>query len=54
MLLSTFRSYIAIYHEAVIVNVLEIIMYHRTAVESADDYLYEMIDYCYRKLVYLT
>ena len=36
---SSYRSYIAVYHEAVTVNMLEIIMFHRTAVESADEYL---------------
>lgn len=43
----------AIYHEAVICNLLEVILYHRTAVDNADNYLLEMIDYCYRKLLYL-
>lgn len=52
--LNSYRSYITIYHESVLCNILEIIMYHRTAVESAEDYLHELIDYCYRKLVYLT
>lgn len=52
--LNSYRSYITIYHESVVCNILEIIMFHRTAVESADDYLIELIDYCYRKLVYLT
>lgn len=52
--LNSYRSYITIYHEAVIVNMLEIIMYHRDAVEGADNFLIELIDYCYVKLVYLT
>ena len=52
--LSSFRTYLAIYHESVTCNLLEIIMFHRTAVEAADNYLHELIDYCYRKLVILT
>ena len=52
--LNSFRSYISIYHEAVTCNILEVILYHRTAVENADNYLIELIDYCYRKLLYLT
>lgn len=52
--LNTYRSYIAIYHEAVICNLLEVIMYHRTAVDSAEEFLVELIDYAYRKLITLT
>jgi hypothetical protein len=28
---------------------LEVLLYHRTALEAADDVLVELIDYCYRK-----
>jgi hypothetical protein len=35
-------------------NLLEILMYHRTAVDSSEEYLVELIDYCYRKLLTLT
>jgi len=31
------------------VNFLEVMLYHRTACEGADDTLVELIDYCYRK-----
>lgn len=51
---NTYRSYIAVYHEAVVCNILEVIMYHRTAVDSAEEFLIELIDYCYRKMLYLT
>ena len=47
--LSTIKSYICVYHEASICNLLEVILFHRTAVESV-----ELIDYCYRKLVNIT
>lgn len=42
-----------IYHEASIVNLLEVMLYHRTAAEGCDDALVELIDYCYRKFVTL-
>lgn len=51
---NSYRAYIVVFHEAVICNLLEVIMYHRTAVENADNYLLELIDYCYRKFLGLT
>jgi len=39
----------ALYHEASVTNLLEVVLYHRTACENADDVLVELIDYCYRK-----
>lgn len=41
------------YHEASVVNLLEVMLYHRTAAESCDDALVELIDYCYRKFLAL-
>ena len=35
-------------------NLLEIILYHRTACENSQDSLVELIDYCYRKFLNLT
>lgn len=37
------------YHEASVLNLLEVLLYHRTACEAVDDTLVELIDYCYRK-----
>lgn len=48
------KSYIAVgqthqlFHESVLVNLLESVLFHRTAVDAADDYLLELVDYCYR------
>ncbi|EGR28541.1 zinc mynd domain protein 10 [Ichthyophthirius multifiliis] len=53
LITNTYRNYIAIYHESVICNLLEVVMYHRTAIDSAEEYLVELIDYCYRKLLNL-
>jgi len=42
-----------LYHEATVCNILEIILYHRTACENSEDSLIELIDYLYRKLLNL-
>lgn len=52
--MSSFKSYICIYHEASICNLLEVLLYHRTAISSDEDSLVELIDYCYRKMVNMT
>lgn len=49
--LSSIKSYICMYHEASICNLLEVMLYHRTACENSEDGLVELIDYCYRKFV---
>ena len=51
--ISSIKSYICLYHEAAIGNLLEVLLYHRTACESSQDALAELIDYCYRKFIYL-
>jgi hypothetical protein len=49
--LSSIKSYICMYHESSICNLLEVLLYHRTACESSEDALVELIDYCYRKFI---
>jgi len=51
--LSALRSYVPIYHEASCINLLECCMFHRTSCEAAEDSVIDLMDYCYRKLVYL-
>lgn len=51
--LSTIKSYMCMYHEASIVNLMEVMLYHRTACENSEDALVELIDYCYRKFLNL-
>ena len=51
---SGIKSYMCLYHEATIVNLMEVMLYHRTACESGEDALVELIDYCYRKFINLT
>jgi hypothetical protein len=51
--LSSIKSYMCMYHEASICNLLEVFLYHKTACDSSDDALVEVIDYCYRKFLLL-
>jgi hypothetical protein len=51
--LSSMKAYILLYHEAVVCNLLEIMLFHKITCEAADDALLELIDYCYRKLIKL-
>mmetsp|Transcript_6717 Transcript_6717/g.6599 ORF Transcript_6717/g.6599 Transcript_6717/m.6599 type:complete len:279 (+) Transcript_6717:180-1016(+) len=52
--LSSVRSYMLIYHEGIVANLLEILLYHRTACEEAGDYLIDVVDWAYRKLIKIT
>ena len=48
---SSFRSYTSVYHEAVLCNLIEILFFHKSSVECGEEYLIDLIEYCYRKLV---
>lgn len=50
---SSLRSYIPVYHEASVANLLECCLFHRTSCEEAGDALVDLVDYCVRKLRYL-
>jgi len=47
------KVYSALFQEAVLANLIQIILFHSDAIEAAEDLLVELIDYCYRKLVAL-
>ena len=47
------RLYFILYHEATIVNLLEIILYHKHVVSEMGEKLIELIDYIARKLIRL-
>jgi len=47
--INSVRSYMTVYHEVSTLNFLEVLLFHRSACEAADDTLVELIDYCYRK-----
>jgi zinc finger MYND domain-containing protein 10 len=48
--MNSLKIYLALYHEAVIMNILEVFMFHRTAVDESGELLIEIIDYCYKKI----
>lgn len=52
--LNSIKMYMGMYHESSICNLLEVMLYHRTACESSDDGIVELIDYCYRLFVKMT
>lgn len=39
-----------VYHEAVVLNMLEVMLYHYTAVKESKGLLIEIVDYCYKKI----
>ena len=45
---STLKGYLVLFQEAVLCNLLETIVYHRTALDAAGEHLVELMDYCYR------
>ncbi|XP_064633011.1 zinc finger MYND domain-containing protein 10-like [Lineus longissimus] len=51
---TTFPIYMVLYHEATVANLLETVLFHRESCEVAEDSMLDLLDYCYRKLAYLT
>lgn len=49
------KTYMILYEEASLVNMLQILLYHQSSMEevSSDDALLELVDYCHRKLVHI-
>ncbi|CBZ54088.1 putative zinc finger MYND domain-containing protein [Neospora caninum Liverpool] len=43
-----------IYHEALLVNLLEVLLYHKTAAQAADAHLVDLVDYINRRVVDIT
>ena len=48
--LSSIKSYFILYHEAVIINLLENFLYSITACQACEDYLVDVIEYCYKMI----
>lgn len=47
-------SYLLLYHEAAVANLLEVTLYHAHAAEAVpEEHLLELADWCYRKLLWL-
>ncbi|CAD8161362.1 unnamed protein product [Paramecium pentaurelia] len=51
--LSSIRSYTVLQHEAIVCNLLQICLFHRTSIEASEGYILEVVDYCNRKLTAL-
>lgn len=49
----TLRAYFVLYHEATIVNLLEVLCYHSHGLEACGDAALDLIDYCARRLATL-
>jgi predicted Zn-ribbon and HTH transcriptional regulator len=47
------KTYICLYNEAIVINILENFFYHLTACQAAGDYLVDIVEYCYMKLIRL-
>ena len=50
IILSSIKTYFILYHEAVIVNLLENFLYSITACQASEDYLVDVIEYCYKMI----
>jgi hypothetical protein len=44
------KVYICLYHEAVVVNLLENFFFHVTACQASEDFIIDVIEYCYNKI----
>ena len=51
--LPSFKSYLAIHHEATIANLLEVLLFYGEVYDAAEDAMIELIDYAYRKMLAL-
>lgn len=47
---SGIKGYFAVFNEAVLANLMEVILFHRTAIEGLGNYLVDLMEYCYGKL----
>ena len=47
------RCYFVLYHQAILINLLEVILYHDYVAESAGDAILDLVDFCARQVVYL-
>ncbi|XP_002132177.2 zinc finger MYND domain-containing protein 10 [Ciona intestinalis] len=47
---TTIPIYMVLYHEATVANLLETVCFHKEPLESADETVLDLLDYCYRKL----
>jgi hypothetical protein len=48
--ISSVKAYVCLYHEAVIINLLENFFFHLTSCQAAGDYLIGIVEYCYQRV----
>jgi hypothetical protein len=44
------KGYISIFHENLVLNLIEIVCFHKTALMALDHYIVDLVDYCYDKI----
>jgi len=49
----TFPSYVVLFYEAILVGLLEVLLYHAECHEIAGDSLHDLLQYCQNKIVWL-
>ena len=47
---SSIKSYLILYHEACVVNLIENFLYSITACQAAEDYIIDIIEYAYKMI----
>jgi len=50
---NSLKVYMMLYHEVTIVNLLELVLYNKSACISADEKMLDLVDYCARKVTFL-
>lgn len=50
---NSMRTYFILYHQASLINLFEVLLYHKHVCEAGGDMLIELVDYCARKLMRL-
>lgn len=50
---NSIKGYLLIYHESILTNLLEALLYHKEACDASGDLIVELCDYVHRKLVWL-
>lgn len=48
--LSSIKSYLILYHEACVINLIENFLFNVTACIAADDFIVDVIEYCYKMI----
>jgi hypothetical protein len=44
------KGYVALFHESLVLNLIDIVSFHKTALVALDKYVVDLVDYCYEKI----